>query len=106
MYFSDFYDIDYIVLASVIYLLLTISIVKIGSERKCGGIKALIVSLFLTPIAGLIYVLNSPLKNLLKTIHYRCSKCGLEYTSNHKYCPSCLTDGENFRLEKIKMKTF
>ena len=102
----DFINNEFIFIAGIIYLFIVISIAKLGSGRTCGGIKSLIVSLFLTPIIGLIYVLNSSQKNMLKIIHYRCPVCGLEYTSKHRYCPSCEKEGKSNHLEKISMKSY
>lgn len=97
---------EIIFLAGIIYLFIVISVAKLGTTKTCGGIKAFIISLILTPVIGLIYVLSSSQKNTLKIIHYRCTYCGLEYTSNHRYCPSCEKDGKSHHLEKISMKTY
>jgi hypothetical protein len=97
---------EFIFITAIIYLLIIISVIKLGSERMCGGLKAFIVSLFFTPVIGLIYVLRSADRNTLRIIHYRCHTCGLEYTSNHKYCPSCAKDGRSSHLEKIRMKSY
>jgi hypothetical protein len=102
----DLLNNEIIFLAGIIYLFIAISIAKLGSARTCGGIKAFIISLILTPVLGLIYVLSSSQKNTLKIIHYRCTSCGLEYTSNHRYCPSCEKDGKSKHLEKISMTSY
>jgi len=99
-------NLEVIIGAIVIYLFLIITIAKIGSYKKCGGYRALAVSLFLTPIIGIIYVMISPVKSTLKIVHYRCNNCGLEYTTKHKYCPSCYKEGVKHRLEKISMRTY
>jgi ribosomal protein L37E len=102
----SFINNEFIFISIIIYLLTIISVIKLGSERICGGLKAFIVSLFFTPLIGLIYVLRSSDRNTLRIIHYRCRSCGLEYTSKHKYCPSCAKDGRSSHLEKISMKTY
>jgi hypothetical protein len=102
----DLLNNEIIFLTGIIYLFIVISVAKLGSVRTCGGIKAFIVSLILTPVIGLIYVLSSSPKNTLKIVHYRCTSCGLEYTSNHRYCPSCVKDGKSVHLEKKSMKTY
>ncbi len=99
-------DIDLIIIISIIYIFISATIAKIGSGKECGGKKALVVSLLFTPIIGLYYTLSSSQKDTLKIVHYRCSKCGLEYTTRHKYCPSCLKDGEKKKLERISMRTY
>jgi hypothetical protein len=102
----DLLNNEIIFLAGIIYLFIVISLAKLGSERNCGGIKAFLISLFFTPVVGLIYVFSSSPKNTLKIIHYRCTSCGLDYTSRYRYCPSCEKEGKSNRLKKISMKTF
>lgn len=97
---------EFIFITIIIYLLTIISVIKLGSERMCGGLKAFIVSLLFTPLIGLIYVLRSSDRNTLRIVHYRCCTCGLEYTTKHHYCPSCAKDGKSSHLEKISMKTY
>jgi len=87
-------------------LFLVISLAKLGSRKSCGGLKAFVVSLVFTPVVGLVYVLNHSQKDMLKIVHYRCSSCGLEYTSKYRYCPSCEKDGKSNHLEKISMKSY
>ncbi|MCB2219873.1 MAG: hypothetical protein KQI35_05700 [Bacteroidetes bacterium] len=106
MYYYQDFDFEMIIIAIVIYLFLVISIAKLGTYKKCGGIKALVVSLLFTPVAGIIYVAISPVKSVLKIVHYRCHHCGLEFTNHHKYCPTCLKEGEKHRLERISMRTY
>jgi len=99
-------DIETLIVGLLVYVFLVITIAKLGTHKSCGGLKALLVSFLLTPVLGIIYVSFSPIKNTLKITHYRCRHCGLEYTTSHKYCPSCLKDEEKHRLEKISMKTY
>lgn len=97
---------DLFILAVSAYLLIAISVARFGSTKSCGGIKALFFSIVLTPVTGIFYVLQSPRKNIIKIVHYRCSRCGLEYTTYHEHCPACEKEGEKTRLRKICMKTY
>ncbi|GAB4331576.1 MAG: hypothetical protein Kow00127_23500 [Bacteroidales bacterium] len=99
-------DVEFLIILGIVYLFLVLTLTKLGSYKKCGSGRAFLVSLLLTPIAGVLYVSLSPLKQVLKTVHYRCRNCRLEYTTFHRHCPSCLKTGEKHRLEKIVMKTF
>lgn len=99
-------DVETIIVIGVLYAFLVITIAKLGTYKACGWKKAVVLSLFLTPVVGFIYVAKSPKKNLLKITHYKCGTCGLEYTTYHKYCPACLKDGEKHRLGKKSMRTF
>jgi energy-coupling factor transporter transmembrane protein EcfT len=103
---KDYLNSEFIFIAGIIYIFIVISLAKLGSGRVCGGLKAFIISLLLTPLVGLIYVIRSPQKNTLKIIHYRCPSCGLDYTSKYRYCPSCQKEGKSIHLEKISMKTY
>jgi hypothetical protein len=102
----EFLDIETYIIAGVIYIFLVMTIAKLGSYKSCGGLKAFFVSFLLTPIIGVAYVSFSPIKNVLKIVHYRCGNCGLDYTTSHNYCPSCEKEGKKHRLKKISMKTF
>ena len=99
-------DIETLIVSLLVYLFLVITIAKLGTYKACGGRRAFLVSFLLTPFIGIIYASLSPQKNTLKITHFRCHSCGLEYTTFHKYCPSCLKDEKKHRLEKIRMKTF
>lgn len=99
-------EIETILIGSVIYIFLVITITKLGTYKACGGTKSFLISLALTPLVGIVYTAMSPIKNVLKITHYRCRHCGLEYTTSHKYCPSCLKDDEKHHLEKFSMKTY
>ena len=97
---------EVLIISGIIYLFLAISLAKLGTYKSCGGWRAFIVGFILTPIVGIIYVSICPVKSVLKTVHFRCPNCGLEYTTEHKYCPSCLKDGEKYKLKRISMKTY
>lgn len=98
--------IEFLAIIIVAYLVLLLSITKLGTYKSCGGMRAFIVGLLLTPVIGIVYVILSPEKSTLKIVHYRCNSCGLEYTTQHKHCPSCLKEGEKHRLERISMRTY
>ena len=106
MNYIDYTDIEFLLIAGAIYLFIAATVAKIGSYRACGGTKAFIISIILTPVIGIIYALISPQKHLIKTVHYRCPNCGLEYVSKHKYYPSCAKEEKYCRLVKVSMKTY
>ena len=97
---------DLFFIAISAYLLIAISIARFGSTKSCGGIKALFFSIVLTPVTGIFYVWQSPKKNIIKIVHYRCSNCDLEYTTPHEHCPACEKEGRKTRLRKIVMLTY
>lgn len=101
-----FSDPEFLFITGIVYVFLAISVARLGAYRACGGLKAFIVSVFLTPVIGLIYVFSFTGKNVLKITHYRCPSCNLEYTRKYKYCPSCAKEGRKVHLERISMKTY
>jgi len=102
----DFYDPEFLFIAAIVYIFLAISVARLGTYRACGGLRAFIISIFLSPVIGLIYVMSFSGRNVLKITHYRCPSCSLEYTSKYKYCPSCAKDGRKVHLERISMRTY
>ncbi|MCB0806177.1 MAG: hypothetical protein KDC05_10295 [Bacteroidales bacterium] len=102
----DYLNTEVLLVTGIIYVFLALSIAKLGTYKTCGGWRAFVVSFILTPIVGIIYVSLCPVKSILKIIHYRCNHCGLEYTTEHKYCPSCLKEGNKYKLQRISMKTY
>lgn len=102
----DYLNPEFLFICGIVYIFLAISVARLGVYRACGGLKAMIFSILFTPIIGLIYVLNSREKHVLKIVHYRCPSCDLEYTSDHRYCPSCEKDGKKVHLERISMRTY
>lgn len=106
MEYFESIDSDILVITIAIYVLISFSIAIVGSYKQCGGKKALFFSMVLTPITGILYVMASPEKNTLKIVHYRCTRCGLEFTDNHRHCPSCKREGKKSHLERYSMRTY
>lgn len=103
---DNFININFILIASAIYLIISAAIAKAGSEKKCGSKNAFAISLALTPITGMIYVYKSRYKRIKETVHFRCPKCGLAYTDGHEFCPSCDKEGKKTPLKRICMLTY
>jgi hypothetical protein len=106
MNFFSQVDFDYLLILSTAYLFVSATVARFGSMREAGGKKTLLISLFLTPVSGLLYVLSSQPKDTLKITHYRCPECALEYTDGHHHCPSCKKEGKKVRLIKFSMRTY
>lgn len=88
-----------------IYLLLSISVSFISLGKRVGFIEIFYISLFLTPIVGLITVLKA--ENNILTRHYTmthtCTSCENEVVENEKICPDC---GEEMEVLNIKENKF
>lgn len=99
-------DLDIIIVGIAFYLFAVATLAKLGSKREIGGKKSFLYSLFLTPVTGIFVVFSSPMKDILHIVHYKCNRCGLEYTDYHRYCPSCRKDGVSIRLSRKSMHTY
>jgi hypothetical protein len=97
---------DLILIYTASYIVLAATAAKLGSGKASGSAKVFFCSIFLTPVIGFAYALSSPKKNILKIVHYKCPRCGLEHTNKHEYCPTCSKEGKQKRLIKICMQAY
>jgi hypothetical protein len=98
-----------------IYLIITFFLTFIGIERQNEGLKIFIISLLLTPVAGLFYMITKK-KNYKRINYYYCDRCEYIFPVKMKTCPCCEEEGEKVRLvryqspyrvkENIKMAEF
>lgn len=75
----------------VIYVLLSLIISMLSFGKRINFIGALLISLFLTPIVGLISILKTD--NNIITHHYTmtaiCSSCNKQFEDSQKRCTDC-----------------
>ena len=88
----------------IIYVLSAVFIGIEARKRKIGIIKAVILSLLLTPIAGYIFVSKSKYDDHIPQKQYKCRRCGHTYVHYHKYCPTCESNGRFIKLIKLPKK--
>lgn len=81
------------------YLVLSIVIAFIGKDRTIGFINALVISVLLTPIAGLLVVINSQKLILYHIVQHNCPECGYSFSEPHKFCPMCQKDDKYIILK-------
>jgi hypothetical protein len=84
-----------------IYLTITFFLTFIGIERQFEGLKIFIISLLLTPIAGLFYMVSKK-KNYNRINYYYCGRCDYIYPVKMKNCPCCEEEGEKVRLVRYQ----
>jgi hypothetical protein len=81
---------------------LTVSLFSFG--KRISYLNALTISIFLTPISGLIAVLKSD--RFLRVSHYitryQCPQCKMEFTEPHIVCPHCEEKKLQIDLHQIK----
>ncbi len=79
------------------YIILTIPVAIIGSDRQLGLMRSIFIGLLVTSVIGLMLVLFSPKK--LQVSHYKilrkCSDCGND--SEKGYCEKCSNE-KNWNL--------
>ncbi|HKK10799.1 MAG TPA: hypothetical protein VJ939_08170 [Bacteroidales bacterium] len=97
--------IEYLLTAGVLYLLFAVIMFQISQKYRIKSVYVFLLSLFLTPLAGLIALLISEKGNLITIERYRCGRCGYEHTEDHKECPHCVKDGHHIPLKKVKFKS-
>lgn len=94
-----------IIISVIVYLLVSIILALAGRTKKIGFAKEFFISIFLTPITGIVFLKKSDRKEIITITRYRCNNCGLEYTEYHKYCSACLKEGKKSILIPVKMKS-
>lgn len=72
-----------------IYLIASLIVGLIGTARKCGFFLAFLVSLFASPIIGMLFIIVSPAKPEPSLIWYKCKWCGFRSQKNSTHCPKC-----------------
>ena len=92
-----------LILIIVVYLVWVVALVYLSRDRDVGGPKILLISLFLTPIVGLLFFLGSSERkmNIYHVAQYQCRRCKYHFTEESEFCPNCASEGVKQPLEKI-----
>lgn len=74
-----------------------------GKQREIGQRRLFWVSLFLTPILGLGFLLASQERKMkiYKEESYKCERCGYIFSDAHTYCPLCEEEGIKRELKPV-----
>lgn len=88
-----------ILIAASIYLIVTFLLTFIGIEKQNEGIKIFIISLLLTPLAGLFYITTKK-RNYKKVGYYYCHSCDYIFPVKMRHCPMCEEKGEKVKLRR------
>lgn len=88
-----------ILLGVSIYLVITFFLTFIGIERQNEGLKIFIISMLLTPLAGLLFMASRK-KNYVKVNYYHCSGCEYIFPVKIHRCPICEENGKKVRLRR------
>ncbi len=86
------------------YCLSAVVVSLLSFGRRISFINALTISIFLTPISGLITVLNTgrSLRVSRYITRYQCPQCKIEFIEPHFICPRCEEKKLQIDLHQIK----
>jgi hypothetical protein len=84
-----------------VYLALTFVLTVMGIEKHVSGFHVFVVSLFLTPVAALLYIYSKK-SNSSQISYFHCSECDYIYPVKMDNCPICAEMGLNVKLKKYK----
>lgn len=87
-----------IALAAIIYIFLVLLITYKGRKKQIGQVLLFLITFFLTPIVGIIIILEGKNKFHYHVTQYKCRKCGYHFSEKHKECPHCANDGHHVKL--------
>ena len=73
----------------------------LGIEKQTEGLRVFIISLLLTPLAGLIYVYSKKPKSS-NISYFHCHDCDYIYPVKMRNCPICLEKGVKVKLKKYQ----
>ncbi len=93
----------FIILLSA-YALLTFLVALMALGRRMQYSSALAICFFMTPVLGLVAILQSDrtIRTSHYTTRYQCKRCNYEFTENAAYCSLCDEEGEQSELEPIR----
>ncbi len=82
-----------------VYLVLTFLLTVMGIEKQIAGMQVFVISIFLTPIAALLYIYSKK-NNSSQINYYHCSECNYIYPVKMSDCPICMEKGLKVKLKK------
>lgn len=86
----------------LVYLIFVFIVSTFASRRKIGRLKVFFISLFFTPLVGLVFYKLSQPSYVLNFTRFRCPKCVVDFTEPHNDCPLCRKKGQFTRLVVVK----
>ena len=97
----------YIVLIAIIlaYILVAYLFSLLGARREIGSYRLFWISLLLTPVIGLAFLLSSQHRKLTLYTEerFKCEECGYVFSEHHDYCPICAKEGHKHALKPVNM---
>jgi len=91
-----------IILISILYIILSLTVASQAKKSRLSFIQLLLLSLFLTPIIGLVFFIKTKKGFSYYVYQYKCPRCKYFFTENNGNCPHCEKDGYKVSLKKEK----
>ncbi len=88
-----------VLLGVSIYLVMTFFLTFIGIEKQNEGLKIFIISMLLTPLAGILFMLTRK-KNYVRIRYYHCEACDYIFPIKIHRCPICEEKGVHVKLHR------
>ena len=97
----------YIVLitAILLYFVVVYLFSRLGAKRDIGTRRLFWISLLLTPVIGLAFLLSAQHRklNMYTEERFKCEECGYVFSEEHEYCPFCEKEGHKHKLTTVNM---
>jgi len=92
-----------LIIALLLYTLIVYMFSRLGKLREIGPGRLFWLSLFLTPIMGLAFLLSSQHRKIIPYTEpsYKCDRCGFIFSEAEPECPFCLKDGNHEKLNPV-----
>lgn len=89
----------------LIYIVVVYLFSLLGGKRDIGKRRLFWISLILTPVIGLAFLLSSQHRKLTMYTEqrFKCEECGYVFSEKHEFCPHCEKEGNNYRLKPVNM---
>ncbi len=92
-----------LIIALLLYTLIVYMFSRLGKLREIGPGRLFWLSLILTPIMGLAFLLSSQHRKIIPYTEpsYKCDRCGFIFSEAEPECPFCLKDGNHEKLNPV-----
>ncbi len=93
------------IIIAVYVLLVFLATFALEKDKK-KRLSFFIYCLIFTPITGMFkkLILIKKTNGIHTVVHYRCERCGFEFTQPQEYCSLCAKEGVRVKLKRHGMK--
>lgn len=93
----------FLLIAVILYIIVVYLFSRLGKNREIGTRRLFLVSLFLTPVLGLAFLVSSHERkmNPYTEVTYKCDKCRYVFSEPFEYCPFCEKEGYKQKLKPV-----